>query len=123
MRTAALPRAIARLCLIALVLNLFAPIAWAALVPAPLEPAVLCQEPADHGASHAPSHSGQPNDHAPHCPLCVLFGGTGWAPPATIPVLVADSSARESVSTAVSLPAPALPRTLRPTPRAPPASI
>ncbi len=121
MRTRALPRAIARLCLAALILNLFAPIAWATLLP-PEPETVVCHEPGDDATPARPSHS-DPSDHAPHCPLCVLFGGTAWAPPAGTAVLAGVAQARTDTAVTVPPPAPALPRALRPSPRAPPASI
>ncbi len=122
MRTRALPRALARLCLAALIANLFAPIAWASLLPPPEPQAVICHEPGDDGAPAKPSHS-DPSDHAPHCPLCVLFGGTAWAPPAGAAALVGVAPQHHDASLATSSPAPALPRALRPSPRAPPSSI
>jgi hypothetical protein len=121
-RTRALPRVIARLCLAALILNLFAPIAWATLLP-PADPvAAPCAEPADRGAHHPASQS-DPADLAAHCPLCVLFGGTLWAPPVSIAALPHVAAAREPVALQATDTAPALPRTLRPTPRGPPAAL
>jgi hypothetical protein len=124
MRTRALPRVITRLCLAALVVNLFAPIAWATLLPPPAPEAALCLS-ADDGAPghHQAPHSGQPEHGAPHCPLCVLFGGTAWAPPADAIALALVVPVREPAPVLLTPAAPALPRALRPTPRAPPASI
>lgn len=118
-----MPRAITRLCLAALILNLFAPIAWATLLPPVDSVSALCAEPADTGAPAHPASHSDASDRAPHCPLCVLFGGSGWAPPASAILVTAVAPARVAPAIVDTSAAPALPRTLRPTPRAPPASI
>ena len=121
MRTRALPRAMARLCLAALIVNLFAPIAWATLLPPGDVPQVLCTEPDAGTPAHHPAAPADQTDRGPHCPLCVLFGGTALAPPAGAPSIVdhAPASGPAPLATA-ALVAPALPATLRPSPRAPP---
>jgi hypothetical protein len=122
MRTRALPRAIARLCLATLLVNLFVPIAWASLLPSAEAATVACHEATDGGAPAHPGHS-DPGDRTPHCPLCVLFGGTLWAPPGSAATLVGVAPAPADAPRLTASPAPALPRALRPSPRAPPASI
>jgi len=121
MRTRALPRAIARLCLAALILNLFAPIAWATVLP-PERQAAICQTPGDDGAPAHPAHSDQ-TDRAAHCPLCVLFGGTAWAPSAGVSFIPLAPTSIAATPGPVAHATPALPTTLRPSPRAPPALI
>jgi hypothetical protein len=125
-RDRALPRVTARLCVVTLLLNLFAPILWAAAAPPPaVDTPIVCHDatPAD-APSHPADHSTPTANHAPHCPLCVLFGGTAWAPPATAGDVVAPVPQR-AAATAVrdETLLVRLPTTLRPSPRAPPFPI
>jgi hypothetical protein len=121
-RDRTLPRVTARLCAAALLLNLFAPILWA--VAAPEGAPMACHDAGSADRSTLPGDPAKPAaDYAPHCPLCVLFGGTAWAPPATPASVLADLP-RHDAATVLrgdALPGP-LPATLRPSPRAPPFS-
>jgi hypothetical protein len=129
-RTRAAPRVVARLCLLALLLNLVAPIAWAAALPPPPPPAPVehCHddaapaEPVGHvHPGHPAHHSGDSKGLTPHCPLCVLFGGTAWAPPvgsATVVVVRTAVIAAPTIGADALALAPS-PK-LRPSPRAPP---
>lgn len=124
-RTRTLARVVAKLCLAVMLANLFAPIAWATAASSPAaEPLPACHEPApDEHPGHAQAQSNE-NGLTPHCPLCVLFGGTLWAPPVTTVATVAMS--RDVCDTRTSdlgRPVQVLPATLRPSPRAPPALI
>ncbi|MEJ0070958.1 MAG: DUF2946 family protein [Pseudomonadota bacterium] len=125
-RDRALPRVTARLCAAAILLNMFAPILWAAATPAPAADApIVCH---DTGTVDPTGHAGDPvkpiADHAPHCPLCVLFGGTAWAPPATASILptVTPQSVAATALRGEALPRRA-PRPASTSPRAPPALI
>jgi hypothetical protein len=121
-----LPRVTALLCAVALTLNLFAPILWAAAAPqVGADAAILCHDPGPaDGATHPGGPAKPSADQAPHCPLCVLFGGSAWAPP-TVPLgVLADAPPRRAtiaVHRETSL--VPLPTTLRPSPRAPPFKI
>ena len=152
-RTRTLPRVVARLCATVLFLNMFAPIAWAALAP-PSPPPVSAahrhdpapdphaahhgshHHPAQHSAEHGSpagdpatpaghdSHSDDSGGLTPHCPLCVLFGGSAWAPllgtaaiTTTAPVVTTNRTIGAKQPT---LP---LPLTLRPSPRGPPSPL
>jgi hypothetical protein len=121
-----LPRVTAHLCAVALLLNLFAPILWAvAAPPAGVDAPILCHDVGSADGATQPGDPAKPSaDHVPHCPLCVLFGGTAWAPPATGLAMVA-AAPRRSTTIAVrgETPSAPLPNTLRPSPRGPPASI
>jgi hypothetical protein len=118
-----LPRVTARLCAVALLLNLFAPILWAAAAPAAdLETTILCHGVGPADGTTPPGDPATPSaEYVPHCPLCVLFGGSVWAPPTTASVMLVVAP-RHTVTMAMhrdAAPAP-LPTTLRPSPRAPP---
>lgn len=124
-RTKALFRAVAWLCCVAITLNLFVPIAWAAASPLSDDGLAIChyqapdQRPADPG-----SQPGRTDGFVPHCPLCVLFGGTMWAPPVGAAIGVTVVTAVETVTPASPIERIApLPTTLRPSPRAPPGPI
>lgn len=118
--------AVARVCLLALTLNLYAPVAWAALMPAAgTDSAPTCHEMAP-APEHAPATppSGDAQGLIPHCPLCVLFGGTSWAPPANAPVvIIAEARGVAAAPPVVAIPDAPRRLTLRPSPRAPPSSI
>jgi hypothetical protein len=121
-----LPRVTAHLCAVALLLNLFAPILWAAAAPeASLDAPILCHDTGAANGTKLPVDPAKPSaDHVPHCPLCVLFGGTAWAPPVAAADVLADApqrSATIAVYREISL--VPLPATLRPSPRAPPSPI
>ena len=125
-RTRAIPRAVARLCLAAMLLNLFVPIAWAAALPPPDPDSVpICHDPApDEQPAHPASHSNDPRGLIAHCPLCVLFGGTTWAPPTNAAAIIAtDRSITVAVPGGADELFLSLPPRLRPNPRAPPALI
>jgi hypothetical protein len=125
-RDRALPRLTARLCTASLILNLFAPILWAAAAPPPaVDTPIACHDPTPAGApSHPADHSKPTANHAPHCPLCVLFGGTAWAPPAAEAAVVAPAAQRiVAIAIRGEAPLAPLPTTLRPSPRAPPFPI
>src|SRR5579862_7122427 len=106
---------------------MFAPILWAAAAPRPdADAPMACHEMApgdamDHAPGHPGDHSKPAESHGPHCPLCVLFGGTAWAPPVAAVILAAVGP--RPVPTEEAAPTPlrvSLPGTLRPSPRAPP---
>lgn len=123
LRNRTLPRVTARLCAVVLLLNLFAPLLWAAAAPA--DAPILCHETGSPDAPAQPGDPAKPSaDYAPHCPLCVLFGGTAWAPPTAASALVADLPRHDAapIWRGEALPAP-LPTTLRPSPRAPPLPV
>ena len=126
-RTGTVPRVAAWLTLAAIVLNLFAPIAWAATLPTPGGTAVpLCHELApDVPPAPLPVHSSDSRALVPHCPLCVLFGGTAWAPPVAADAAVGvihPFFGRAGFAGESPLVLPPRP-TLRPSPRAPPLQV
>jgi hypothetical protein len=114
----------ARLCLFAILFNQFAPFSEiAAYRAAPADEPFICH----YAAGEAPGRHGPPaNPHerlAPHCPLCLLFGGTLWAPPGAAPELAYTASEIPGALRAGEhhLPA-ALAQNLSGRPRGPPAS-
>lgn len=124
-RRHAIRRAVARLCLIVITLNLVAPIAWAAAAGPTADFAAV---PICHGVTpgEQPFGSQSDADHKgsliPHCPLCVLFGGTVWAPAAAVPVALINLPSRAAPTPVIRAPVPVVaPDSLRPGPRAPPA--
>jgi hypothetical protein len=125
-RTGAIPRVAAWLSLVAIVANLFAPIAWAARFPTPGAAAVpTCHEVApDVPPVPLPVHSGDSQGLVPHCPMCLLFGGTAWAPPVACDAGfgIHPSFDRASFAGESRLALPPRP-SLRPSPRAPPIRV
>jgi hypothetical protein len=121
-RERALPRVTARLCALVILLNMFAPFVWAVAAPSPdADAAPACHDIAPVDAAN---HSKPAAGHVPHCPLCVLFGGTAWAPPIVVAVTLAVAPGHAApVSIAPVRLSIRLPSTLRPSPRAPPALI
>jgi hypothetical protein len=126
-QTRAVARAVARVCLVALALNLLAPIAWAASRPSfDLDTIPICHAPAPDDAPALPSsRPGDTQDQAPHCLLCVLFGGTVWVPQddGAAVVGIAPRVIAAASFGADELFLPPRPSTLRPSPRGPPALI
>ncbi len=121
-----LPRVTALLCAVALTLNLFAPILWAVAAPAAgADAAILCHDAGPADGATQPGDPATPSaDHVPHCPLCVLFGGSAWAPPtATLGVFAAPPQRGATIVVPPETSPVSLPTTLRPSPRAPPFPI
>jgi len=124
MRARASTRIVARMCLVALVLNLFTPIAWAALADQAGSAAVpSCHEMMPDQSTPTAPRSGDAQGLIPHCPLCVLFAGSAWAPPMDTPVIVAAADRGTATAPPVARLCVVLRPTLRPSPRAPPPSI
>jgi hypothetical protein len=119
-------RVVARICLAGLILSLLAPIGWAAFASAPGDAAAApsCHEVMPESPAPAAPASHDAQGLIPHCPLCVLFGGTSWAPPISAPVTIAVGAVVTTTVLAVfdTFDAPRR-LTLRPSPRAPPSSI
>jgi len=125
-RTGAIPRVAAWLSLVAIVCNLFAPIVWAATSATPGGAAVpLCHEVVPElPPAPLPAHSSDSQGLVPHCPLCVLFGGTAWAPPVAGDAVVAIHPFLVRTGFAGESPLVLPPRpTLRPSSRAPPLRV
>jgi hypothetical protein len=124
-RTCAIGRAAVRLCLLLLMANLVAPLAWGtAQGGASLDGFALCHA----AAGESSSDQGQPADHrnasvVPHCPLCRVHGGGVWLPPSSVPEILRTAQLSEDRPPIVAGDRPRG-RTirLRPSPRAPPVS-
>ncbi|MGE5547006.1 MAG: DUF2946 family protein [Solirubrobacterales bacterium] len=109
------------LCLLAIVVNLSAPLTMIAAAGADALNASICHSSGSEQPSSDQSPASKPG--TANCPLCLLFSGTIWAPPtvAAVPVQLA-----RSVGEVIRPAQPDLPGrasvALRPASRAPPVS-
>jgi hypothetical protein len=123
-RTRAIGRVAVQLCLFLLMANLVAPLAWATQAGGSSHGFVLCHTTSDGTTSDRNLPAGQPDDQmVPHCPLCLVFGGSVWVPPSTTAEIVRAALPREDASLRRDDDQPrGQTLRLRPSPRAPPAS-
>jgi hypothetical protein len=123
-RTRAIGRVAVQLCLFLLLADLVAPLAWAT-AQSKSDGFAFCHV-LDHGT--APGLD-VPADHShdsmvPHCPLCLVFGSSVWAPPADAPEILRTALLDRGDPPAADIELPrGEPRGLRPSPRGPPASV
>ncbi|HUN45705.1 MAG TPA: DUF2946 family protein [Stellaceae bacterium] len=108
------------LSLLAVLANILLPILWLATESeASIETAFICHVPS---ADDSQGNSSTGDPLAPHCPLCVLFGGSLLAPTLRTEVAIVAPATYDLVlwqADEVAAP-PAAPPHLRPGPRAPP---
>jgi hypothetical protein len=121
-RNTAFGRVAAYLCVLGISLNMFAPLAWVASHPGAVYDAdSFCQGRTAGDVHSGPAPTGPAGDFATHCPLCLVFGGTIWAPPSEPPAAALFAPPTNAAATSpIDRPQRAASAHFRPNPRAPP---